>query len=219
MKLIRDLGMLYPTKNSKSKKRFGLFLCSGCDKEVRAQTYSDGRIKQDQKLCSYCYRTREPMKDRLVSRRWYNIWRGQKERCSNKNHIDWDNYGGRGISISDEFKDFLVWEEYVDSLDGYKEGYTIDRINNNGNYERGNLRWASKSVQCCNRRKFKSNTSGYTGVQFIKGKYHAIIQVDGVRIRLGVFKRIFDAVLIRDMYILNNNLNHTLNTIGVGSEE
>lgn len=86
----------------------------------------------------------------------YMRWQGIKERCYNPKSKCYKDYGGRGISLSEEFHDPVVFYDYVISLEGYDRreelNLTIDRINNNGNYERGNLRWATWHVQRTNQR-------------------------------------------------------------------
>ena len=73
-------------------------------------------------------------------------------RCYNKNSSDYANYGGRGISVCNEWKDsfenFYNWA----MSNGYAEGLTIDRINNNGNYDSSNCRWVSMKLQSRNTR-------------------------------------------------------------------
>jgi hypothetical protein len=80
----------------------------------------------------------------------HNSWRGMRERCSNPNHVGYKNYGGRGIKVCEEwdnsFDSFLFWA----INNGYKEGLTIDRINNNGNYEPYNCRWSDTKTQSIN---------------------------------------------------------------------
>ena len=86
----------------------------------------------------------------------YNTWNGQKSRCLNPKTIGYKYWGGRGIKFSDEFLDFNIWLEYVTSLPRYNEreelGLTLDRANNDGNYEKGNLRWVERTIQNENRR-------------------------------------------------------------------
>lgn len=82
---------------------------------------------------------------------WYNI----KSRCFNKNHPRFDDWGGRGIVMCDEWKnDFKAFHEYVTSLPNYgAKGFSsLDRIDNNGNYEPGNIRWATPKIQNNNKR-------------------------------------------------------------------
>lgn len=84
--------------------------------------------------------------------RLYKIWVGMKNRCNNPNTDCWDNYGGRGIKVCNEwvnnFSEFRDW-----ALDNeYDETLTIDRINVNGNYEPNNCRWVTKAKQTNNKR-------------------------------------------------------------------
>lgn len=74
-----------------------------------------------------------------------------KTRCYNKNSLEYSNYGGRGITVckewKDDFKSFYDWA----MSHGYKEGLTIDRIDNNGNYEPNNCQWLTKSENVAKR--------------------------------------------------------------------
>jgi len=92
----------------------------------------------------------------------YGIWCTMKSRCYNKRRNDFKYYGGRGIKISDEFKnDFKSFFDYVVSLPGYEnrdiDNLTIDRINNNKDYMRTNLRWATRKQQANNRSNGKNS--------------------------------------------------------------
>lgn len=85
---------------------------------------------------------------------WYNI----KSRCFNKKHPRYSDWGGRGISMCEDWKnDFEKFHVYVSNLPHYHEpGYTsIDRIDNDGNYEPGNIRWATPKMQNNNKRNTK----------------------------------------------------------------
>jgi len=142
----------------------------------------------------------------------YGTWSSMRDRCNNKNKTSYSNYGGRGIKVSKEFDNFKVWLDYVSSLENYDaDGYTLDRINKDGNYEKGNLRWASKLVQAANTSKSKNNTSGYIGVSLTKekNKYVAQVKINYKQIRVGVFHKAIDAAYARDKYIEENNLPHT----------
>jgi len=81
----------------------------------------------------------------------YTSWMQMKARCLNAKHKSWPWYGGRGITIANEWiDDFKLFFSYVGPKPSPK--HSIDRINNNGNYEPGNVRWATSSAQNSNKR-------------------------------------------------------------------
>lgn len=91
----------------------------------------------------------------MSSKRIYFIWSAMKQRCFNPKYKQYADYGGRGITVCDKWKDdFQTFYDYVSQLPHFgEEGFSIDRINNDGNYEPGNVRWATKSEQNKNQRK------------------------------------------------------------------
>ena len=80
----------------------------------------------------------------------YNSWVGMKQRCLNKNHSSYKDYGGRGITIC---KRWLKFENFFADMGEKPEGTSIDRIDNNGNYEPSNCKWATQKQQNNNMRR------------------------------------------------------------------
>jgi hypothetical protein len=84
--------------------------------------------------------------------RLFHIWHGMKLRCSNKKSKDYKNYGGRGITVCDEWiNDFKVFYDWAIN-NGYSDELSIDRKNVFGNYEPDNCRWSTDKVQFNNKR-------------------------------------------------------------------
>ena len=135
-----------------SHKRVRRFLCRcDCGNEIicRLPNLKSGTTKS----CG-CYRKFVSSNRRdchhLKNTRIYRIWCGMKRRCYNKHNEHFDRYGGRGIIVCDEWKtDFMNFYDWAMS-NGYDDKLSIDRINNEGNYEPSNCRWANQKQQIVN---------------------------------------------------------------------
>lgn len=129
----------------------------------------------------------------------YQSWQHMIQRCTNPNDDNYHNYGGRGITVCNEWlNDF---DRFITDLGERPANTTLERIDVNGVYEKSNCRWASSSMQCYNKRKSLKNKSNKEGVFLRKdtGKWTAYINKDGVRHRLGCFLTYEEAVAAREM--------------------
>lgn len=104
----------------------------------------------------------------MANSRLYRIWKAMKTRCSNPNPESWKNYGGRGIRVCSEwqnsFENFRDWS----LANGYSENLTIDREDNDGNYEPGNCRWITRKRQCRNKTNNKMNEVAVRVIRYFK---------------------------------------------------
>ncbi len=86
--------------------------------------------------------------------RLYSIWKQMRTRCRNKNNPTYRYYGARGISICPEWNDFSIFREWALN-NGYSENLTIERVDNNKNYEPNNCTWIPRNQQFKNTRNCK----------------------------------------------------------------
>ena len=148
----------------------------------------------------------------LSYHRLYHIWNGKVKRCGSSRDKDIHNYGGRGITVCEEW---LSLPNFIADMDStFQDDLTLDRENVNLGYNKTNCRWVTRTVQARNTRKLrKDNTSGYRGVRENKltNKWVAVISVNNKAIHLGTFTTKIEAAEAYDDYVLMNRLEHTLN--------
>lgn len=146
--------------------------CIYCGKEKVIRPYYLYSEKYNQCMCKS--RTINGMSKTKI----YSVYSNMKDRCYNANNHAYKNYGDKGVSLCDEwldktdgFMNFYNWS----INNGYKEGLTIDRIDENGNYEPNNCQWITKSKntikanKTCQHR--KANKGTYYGIS-PNGEYY-----------------------------------------------
>lgn len=203
--LIEDLGMRYAKPTSSQKKRYGLFKCQ-CGKTFEAQCHA---VIKNNTGCG-CLKTKHGQKNSKL----YGVWEEIVQRTSNHKNKSYSKYGGRGIALCDEWRnDFILFHNWS-MTNGYKEGLSIDRINNDDGYHPDNCRWTTCLVQSANTRRIRSNnTSGYRGVSKHSqiNKWVAQIQIKYKNKHIGCYSTEIEAATAYDAYIMEYNLPHTRN--------
>lgn len=148
-KTFNRLKVLKETNNPERHKRFEC-VCN-CGNIIFTSLH---KLKSGHTKSCGCLKT-EKFKDRVTkhgfsSTRLYHIWYDMVGRCENSNYKNYHRYGGRGISVCNEWKKFIVFRQWALS-NGYSEKLTIDRLDNDGDYKPSNCRWATRKQQSKNR--------------------------------------------------------------------
>ena len=128
----------------------------------------------------------------------YNSYRHMLGRCYDEREEGYENYGGRGITVCDSWRE--DFRNFIEDMGERPEKFVLDRIDPDGNYCPENCRWVDRNISSYNTRKASNNTSGRTGVYWFErvGKWVAAIHVKGEQIHLGYFLDFEDAVKARE---------------------
>jgi len=205
-------------KEVKQKCNQRRFLCR-CDCGTVRETPLGHLVNGSSKSCG-CYHkeiaTQSSSTHKKSKTKIYKLYHGIKKRCYNENTVGFEYWGGKGIKMCDKWlSDFEIFETWALN-NGYEEGLSIERLNNEEDYCPENCIFIPRNEQPLNQTKRKDNTSGYTGV-YVRGKdkdiYYAMINFNKINNNLGTFSSKRKAVMARNYFIINNNLPHKLQVL------
>jgi hypothetical protein len=153
---IRDKRNFLTVIGEEHDKDGRLYLICKCDcgnvKRMQYQHWKSGKIKSCGCMRLKLLHDAAYKPDSIYKERLHNIWNGMKQRCCNPKTRNYYLYGGRGITVCEEWRDsYERFREWALS-NGYADNLTIDRVNPNGNYEPTNCRWATVKEQNNNKR-------------------------------------------------------------------
>jgi len=159
MKLINLVGQKFgrwsvigPPERVRSGRRVRVFWPSRCDCGTERLVQGDHLHSGASTSCGCIQREKIGALRRthgLSQTRAYSVWNAMMQRCFNPNDRWYPDYGGRGITVCKYYCDFMNWRA---DWGNQPDGMSIDRIDNNGNYEPGNIQWATPAMQNANRR-------------------------------------------------------------------
>jgi len=133
-------------------------------------------------------------KEKLEIKRLRWVWAEMIQRCTNNNNPAFKNYGGRGITVCDRWREF---QNFIDDMGPRPSGGTLDRINNDKGYSPDNCRWVPVQVQACNKRLYSANHFGISGVEPRDGKYRVRLRHRGMMVINKTVNDFFEACCIR----------------------
>ena len=211
-------GITYLDEASSNQKPRKVLVKCYCGKEfiTRLINIKNGNTKSCGCLNDSVRKNNSLFRHGLSGHKLFKVLSSIKDRCNNKNNKSFDYYGGRGISVCDDWKnDFMSFYDWAIN-NGYADGLEIDRIDNNGNYEPLNCRFVARNIQVQNTRLLNStNKTGYRGVCWVKekNKFLASIQVNKKHIHLGYSNDAITCALLYNNYVKKHNLHMPLNII------
>ena len=134
----------------------------------------------------------------------HQAWKHINQRCYNAKVQHYQHYGGRGIKVCDRWRGINGFINFYEDMgDKPTPKYSIDRINNDGDYEPSNCRWSTQKEQVANQRELRStNSSGHRNISLNSRLNKWVVQVthNTDKIYLGVFKSLTEAITARDNF-------------------
>lgn len=140
-----------------------------------------------------CIKIKRLTKHNMCKTTEYKTWTAMLQRCNNPKDKGFPDYGGRGISVS---KRWLVFSKFYKDMGERPAGLTLERINNNGDYETFNCKWATCTEQVRNQRLRRDNTSGERGIYYRKDcnrHYQVKIGINNKTKQIGFFNTLEQA--------------------------
>lgn len=154
-------GKLTVIERGENKGKYTTWICK-CDcgniKRIRTDalrsgvTVSCGKHQLDH-LKNRQYKYPQDVRNRRIR----NVWHGMMRRCNDEKDRSFKNYGGRGIKVCEEWNDYVSFARWA-MRNGYSRNLTLDRIDNDGNYEPSNCKWSTQHEQRCNKQNSRRET-------------------------------------------------------------
>lgn len=154
----------------KGRSYFSVICTEGHTRDVRTDS-----LKISSHLCFECDK-----RNSMYKTREYNSWDSMIQRCTNTRNSSYYKYGAVGISVFDEWllPDGVGFRNFYEHVGDCPEGMTLDRWPDKfGNYEPGNVRWATNSEQGYNQKRRNTNKSGRTGVHWDKSRDKWVVSI------------------------------------------
>lgn len=190
--------------------------CKSCGKLIKPKNYQCYAVYKRMKYCNqecyFKYRRKNQHHKNIYSR-----YQDMKMRCYNSNKCNYKHYGARGIKICDEWLENNGYNNFENwaLTNGYKKELSIDRINKDSDYSPDNCRWVNQRIQNINKKPSKKNTSGFVGIQKRSDYdlYSGYVKVNEKAYYTGTSKDIIIAAIMRNNFIIDNNLENELNDL------
>lgn len=192
-------GILSVLSLDRDKNSNIVYICQ-CDCGNKTRTYRSS-LKNGAKSCG-CLRNKQTGErsttHKLSNSPIYNSYTSMIARCTKKNKDNYHRYGGRGIKVCDRWLE--SFENFYEDMGDRPDGFTLDRIDPDGNYEPDNCRWADTVTQSINKSKKKDNNTGIPNIRKDSNGYLVGVTRKGYRRRISCLKTLKVALDIRNYW-------------------